>query len=174
MVRLLGCALNCAQLKLLARVPQVTSQWGFALLERRRPWICVFASHAKAMTSIWWPEACAAHARWAPSAPLETAWRRYLTGGACQCGSRADRPLKLRFFCGRRASNTSAVLFSCPMHSSCQSGPDAGDHACAVGCVLHAPCLVSGRFTPEGLVAVTLVQCVQFAVLAITPGVRFA
>ena len=77
-------------------------------------------------------------------------------------------------FCGRRASNTSAVLFSCPMHSSCQSGPDAGDHACAVGCVLHAPCLLSGRFTPEGLVAVTLVQCVQFAVLAITPGVRFA
>ena len=45
----------------------------------------------------------------------------------------------------RRVANTSAVLFSCPMHAACQSGPDAGDRACATGCVLlssHVDCSV--------------------------------
>ena len=36
--------------------------------------------------------------------------------------------------CVRRSTNTSALLFSCPMQRACQPGAQAGDYACAEGC----------------------------------------
>jgi hypothetical protein len=115
---------------------QETSRWGLARRGRRSPSTCAFASPARVMTSTWWLVACAARAPWVPSARRATASKRFPTGGACSRTRRAGRLLKHHHrFCLRRAANTSAVLFSCPLHSSCQSGPDAGDHACALGCV---------------------------------------
>ena len=82
------------------------------------------------------------------------------------------QPLRSRSrrFC-RRATNTSAVLFSCPMHSACESGADAGNSACAVGCVL-ACAIVHLLSVTEAPPAAMPVQSVPFAAQAITPGVR--